>query len=321
MRSGVIIELSWGSAVGRGEAAPLPGWSRETVDEVIAVLQSVPLEALPFTAEEAPDIIGCPAIEALPFPSLRFGLESALLELTADRRSQSLARFLGCRDSVSLHALVAAGSADDLFAQARRRFEQGFSVQKIKIGGLSPQLAADALRAVAQELGESVRLRADANRRWSLKQALQFAEKAGPLPLDYIEEPVHTPQDLPRFQSLTGLPTAVDETLLDSPPPSGVAAYILKPGLHGGIGEVLRLARIAEQRGATPVLSCPFYSAVGLRTLVHLAAAYFPDTAMGLDTAELFAEDLKTPPTAHNGRFRIVDFEQRPDVQKAERIL
>lgn len=69
--------------------------------------------------------------------------------------------------------------------------------------------------AVRAAVGPHITLRADANRGWSLEQAVAFARAcgyggstrgagAGSVGLEYVEEPVRAYEDLPRFHQLTG---------------------------------------------------------------------------------------------------------------------
>lgn len=60
----------------------------------------------------------------------------------------------------------------------------------------------------------SVGLRADANRRWSLNDALTFGLQVSNLDLQYVEEPVADPMaDLAAFHCTTGVPVALDESV------------------------------------------------------------------------------------------------------------
>ena len=67
--------------------------------------------------------------------------------------------------------------------------------------------------AVRASVGPAVALRADANRRWTLEQAVQFGQAAAGAGLQYIEEPVACTADLPEFHRRTRLPLALDESV------------------------------------------------------------------------------------------------------------
>ena len=77
-------------------------------------------------------------------------------------------------------------------------------------------------------------LRLDANRAWSLSDALEFAHGIAGVQIEYLEEPLQNPAALPAFHEHSGLSVALDETLLEQPPENfrdyrGVCAVVIKP--------------------------------------------------------------------------------------------
>lgn len=77
------------------------------------------------------------------------------------------------------------------------------------------------LRAVRKAVGPNIRLRADANRGWSLQQACNFVRALGKAPevaLEYLEEPVPEGGDegwstLVLLSEVHKVPLALDESL------------------------------------------------------------------------------------------------------------
>lgn len=57
---------------------------------------------------------------------------------------------------------------------------------------------------IREAVGDSVVLRADANQRWSLEEAVAFGMAAVPAGLEYVEEPTKDPWDMPAFFEATG---------------------------------------------------------------------------------------------------------------------
>ena len=329
VREGLLLRLSTprGGAVGWGEAAPLPGFSRETLDEARRSLESLGFQAqsVPFDAE-SPLEWAVGLSEEAP-SSVRFAVESAAANLAASitgvTTAEVLAHAAGTRprSECDLAALL-AGDPRDWPARLDEAIDGGYGTVKLKVGrvDLSDEIAA--LGALPARLRPGVVLRFDANRAWSLDDALRFADAARDLPVEFVEEPLADPSDLEEFARRSGLPMALDETIHSGPAfrPADwpfVIAWVLKPTLVGGIVRSLGLAATAAAQGVRTVISSSYETGVGLRHLVSLACA-LPGvpTAAGLDTARALGADVTEPrfdtgtPSAFHGR----DWAVRPEV-------
>jgi O-succinylbenzoate synthase len=112
--------------------------------------------------------------------------------------------------------------------------------------------------------------------------------------IQYIEEPLQEPLQLPQFAAATGgFPYALDKSLSD-----GVwqlhqlqllaphcKALVLKPTVCGGYEATLQWAVAAQQCGIAVVISCAFESCIGLAHLAILASIVSDSTvAHGLST-------------------------------------
>lgn len=289
-REGALLELRDSAGnVGRGEAAPLPGFSRESAGE--AARQLAALTGPDASAQE-------------PYPSVRYALELARLGLRAAASASPLPALLSPapRETVELSALISAGP-DEAPAEARRLREAGYRAVKLKVGRLPVDEEAALVRRVAGELGE-VPLRLDANRAWGLEEALAFARGLDGVEVEYVEEPLADPALLPRFAAESGLPVALDESLVGMSA-AGLsdhgyaAAVVLKPTLLGGLSRCVALAARAADLDMKAVVSAAFESGVGTLGLVALAAALPGDAApAGLDTYRRLGADVLRPPLA-----------------------
>ncbi|HWR98558.1 MAG TPA: o-succinylbenzoate synthase [Candidatus Methanoperedens sp.] len=306
----VIAEDGEGHA-GIGEAAPLPGLHAESFEETAAQLL-----ALAPQLEGTMVPAGCPALDGACEawlgprglqPSVRTGVEGAVLALLADRAGVGLARLLAEKPSrhVRLNGLL-EGEPGTVLDAAARLAGEGYAALKIKVGRRGPLEEAELVAAVRARVGDAVALRLDANRAWDLRTALRFAARVAAARPAYIEEPVRDPLDLPLFVHHAGLPVALDETLLpftpETPPPlPGVAALILKPTVLGGYERAMAWARFARRERREAIVSAAFPSAVGFALDAALAAALGPGGIHGLGTSGAFAEDLARAPIAISG--------------------
>lgn len=299
-RAGVLVRLDDGQRVGWGDAAPLPGFSAETLGEATAQLgdaASLVAGLRPGPAWLDPESEVHAALDGL-LPSARFALDLALCDLAAQAAGRTLAQALHPDPAVTLplNALL-AGEPEAVLAEAEQRVREGYRTLKLKVGRRDPEAEAVLVRALRQRVGPSVALRADANQAWTLPEAAAFAEGARSAQLEYVEEPLREPEALPLLWFDTGLPVALDESLAGMEPEAlqgWAAAVVLKPTLLGGVARTLRFARQAQALGIRPVLSGAFESGVAMRGHVALAAATGASAA-GLDPYRRLAADVLAP--------------------------
>lgn len=287
-RSGLLVGLGSAGRWGFGDAAPLPGWSRETLDEVTTTLRTLARELTPSSLEAH--------LPALP-PSLAWALASAAAELASPAEQAEVASAV----------LVEATDEAHVAAILDQLAPRGTATLKLKVGrrGLDEECAA--VRAVATA---GHRLRLDGNRRCSVAAALALAEAAGAA-LEFFEEPVASAllPELPRT-----LPLALDETLdetldevLDEALSGRTAtagqaldalaeisvAWVLKPTMLGP-ARCQAALDAAAGRGLRVIVSSAFESRIGRRALVLAAARWAPETTHGLGTGPAFAADISS---------------------------
>lgn len=297
-RSGVLLRVERGGIVGWGEAAPLPGFSPDTLEMARDALQRI-------TATATALARSCRAVERdrslsdlyRQAPAAQAAVEGALLSLVAQERGTTVARLLNPEAApvVEINGLLTAGPLEEVLARAHQLRDAGYRAVKLKVGTAPVEEEARLVRAVANVIGPRVALRLDANRAWSRAEALDFALRIAGVPIAYIEEPVSDPRDLPAVAE--HLPVALDESLVgQSPALLGACGYahavVLKPMLLGGVATAWRWAEAARRRGMVPVVSAAFETGIGLRLNVALAAALGGTPPAGLDTYRWMARDV-----------------------------
>lgn len=303
-RSGYIIALhSRDGCTGYGEIAPLPGLHRETLEEAFLQARSALISLVGYPVPR--DIAGCNGmLEQLlaPYglsPSVRTGVEMALLNLLALHIDTSLAALLASRyqATIPLNGLL-SGSMENIDSGAKHLLAEGYRTFKIKVGRLPMEQEIAMVRHVRKAIGTTISLRLDANRSWTLQTALRFGESVAECGIEYIEEPLAEPEHLREFVQQTGIPIALDESLAASvlPPEldaSYIRAVVLKPAVIGGIERTMEYIRLARQCGVDTVLSSAFETGVALSVYSCLAAvANQRETACGLDTYKQLAQDI-----------------------------
>lgn len=290
-REGLLLQLTDEDGVeGWGEIAPLPGFSQESLQDAARNTETVAR----LWCSKFPD-----ALATMRAPSIRFGLEQAAMHILAARNGLPLHQLVSPhgRDQVRVCAFLYGDSPENLAKAIRSRLA-GYRTVKIKVGRRAPDVDARLVHQVIEDLGSDVRLRLDANRGWSLEDAVRFGRLVKGLPIEFIEEPVKNPLALPAFYEQCGVPVGLDESGREFKPAAwsklkGVAAVVLKPTLNGGIRSSLELANAAVTMGAMPIVSSCYESGVGTLGLAALAAYITrPEDAAGIDVHWQLAEDV-----------------------------
>lgn len=225
---------------------------------------------------------------------LASGLESAYVTPPSTRR-----------DRIPINATVPAVPAAQV-PEVLARFP-GARTAKVKVAEPGQTLDDDVARVEAvRALMPTVRV--DANGGWTVAQAVEAAQVLGPL--EYIEQPCKTVEELAALRKRVDVPIAADESIRKASDPLNVVRAkaadiaVLKVAPLGGVSALLD---IAEQIDIPVVISSALDSAVGIANGL-LAAAALPELkhACGLGTGGLFVEDVAEPITANDGYLPVV---------------
>ncbi|MDT9545972.1 MAG: o-succinylbenzoate synthase [Chlorobium sp.] len=296
-REGLVLALQSESGEHRayGEIAPLPGLHRESLEA--AELQLV--ETLAMQGGHHKTLV----TEGL-FPSVRLGLEMAVLNLEALVSGICPFSPSGAHPlpPVPLNALL-FGTPTSVIQRAEQYIERGYRTFKLKV---TPELMADAVESTTRlhgKYGNRITLRIDANQSMALDDAIRFANAIPGGSVSYIEEPLQQPRDIGEFYARTGVRSALDETLWQNPallhtiPSRALRALVLKPNCLGGIAAVLNLARHAAENRLETVFSSAFESGISIGFYARMAAATAEKpVACGLDTGRYLQDNLLHSP-------------------------
>lgn len=204
------------------------------------------------------------------------------------------------RDRIPINATVPAVPAAQV-PDVLERFP-GARTAKVKVAEPGQSLDDDAARVEAvRALTPTVRV--DANGAWTVAQAVEAIDALGPL--EYVEQPCKTLDELAELRSRVDVPIAADESIRKASDPLKVVrakaadVAVLKVAPLGGISALLR---IAAQIDIPVVISSALDSAVGIAAGLNAAAA-LPQLrhACGLGTGGLFVEDVAKPMTPQDG--------------------
>ena len=266
---------------GWGDIAPLPEWSKETLEECLQQISRMQNEIIKI--EWTSSTLLNELAELNLFPAALFGLESALLIILSP-----LPEF-----TVNASALL-MGSVEEILNQAKLRHREGFTSAKLKVSNLNFEEAAH----VIHQLKDIFRLRIDVNRAWRAEDSLHFFSEFPCDTFDYVEEPFQNPKDLVKFTH----PLAVDESFpedlsleeLELLPT--LKALIYKPTIQGGMLGSLPLYEWAIKRGFSLVLSSSFESDLGLAHIASIAFRLSLTAPIGIGTYHFLSDYLCATP-------------------------
>lgn len=212
------------------------------------------------------------------------GIDMALHDLLGRALQTSVATLIGGRQltRVGVSIEIAGGSPDAMAEECLRFVALGVDEFKAKIGW-DPDRDADRLRAIRDAVGRNVRLRADANQGYDVKEAIRFCRlvERADLGLGLLEQPLlaHDLAGMALLRGAVETPICADESCYSPQDALRIvragAADVLnvKIGKAGGLIQAKKIAALAEAAGLRCVLGTAFGTGLEIAAKLHLAAA------------------------------------------------
>ena len=301
-RKSWMLEMTNDDLPGRkgiGECAPLPELSCDDIPEYEKTLRAV---CDRFEQEGAIDY---PMMR--PYPSMLFGLETALLNLQSGSDILFDNDFSRGKVGITINGLVWMGDYDTMLRRIEEKLQQGFHCIKLKIGAIEFEKELDMVKRIRERFSHhEVQLRVDANGGFTFDEALYKLELLAQYAIHSIEQPIKAKQwgYMAELCRESPLPIALDEELIGIIIPEMKAhvlniikpAYIvLKPSLHGGMKGVREWVDIANRQGIRSWITSALESNVGLNAVAQLAADIYGTSGImpqGLGTGQLFTDNI-----------------------------
>ena len=315
---GSCLEGSPESRVGWGECAPLPDLSCDAGPDYEKILRS-------FCARlEAEGTIDYEAMR--PYPSMLFGLETALQHYHAGSLELWPSQFTKGQAGIPINGLIWMGDRETMHSRIEAKMAAGFRCIKLKIGAINFDDELALLKLIRSHFTSSeVELRVDANGAFAPSEASAKLSVLASLGLHSIEQPIRAGQwdKMAELCASTPLPIALDEELigvnrlsdkallLDTIKPQYI---ILKPSLHGGIKGATEWINLARERGIGWWITSALESNVGLNAIAQwtahlyeslepcgsdegskMAGSYQNMLPQGLGTGLLFTDNIDYP--------------------------
>lgn len=247
------------------------------------------------------------------FNAARSAIEIALVDALLRRQNLSLSELLPPRrTSLTYSGVISSGSIEGSLRRAKQLRLFGLRDVKIKIKSIGD---VERIAAVRELMGESARLRVDANGAFDTRGALEMARRLSPLHIDAFEQPVSRGDGASALREVregSKIPIMADESLVTAQDAQGLVEagavdyFNLRLSKCGGITGTLRLAQMAREAGVrlqlgSQVGETAILSAAGRHVAAYLDDAEFLEGSYG---TLLLAEDVSRDPVqfGHGGR-------------------
>jgi o-succinylbenzoate synthase len=299
-----IITLIDKEKTGIGECAPLPGLSLDNIDQIESKLGEVC---------KNPHLYINDLSILKEFPSIRFGLEMAELDL----RNGGNQNYYGSIEPIKINGLIWMGNLDFMMHQVEQKLTEGWKCIKMKIGALEFDKELDILQSIRSQFRkDNLELRVDANGAFTVSDTNEKLNRLAEFELHSIEQPIQTGQWdlLTELCQYSPIPIALDEELiplvnekdriemLDRVKPQYL---VLKPSLLGGFSESEKWIELAKERNISWWITSALESNIGLNAIAQWSGKMQPNGFQGLGTGQLFTNNIPSPLTVKSGKLSI----------------
>lgn len=242
------------------------------------------------------------------FPSIRFGLETALLDLNATAPQILFpSAFTSGEKSIPINGLVWMGDVEHMYRQMKEKVSAGFDCIKLKIGAINFEDELMLLKKIRNEFSDhELELRVDANGAFTPGEALEKLKRLSEYQLHSIEQPIKQGQwrEMADLCEISPIPIALDEELIGLTEKHEIENMletirpqfiILKPGLIGGLKQSEVLIKEAELRQVGWWITSALESNIGLNAIAQWTYNLKTDMYQGLGTGQLFENNVPSP--------------------------
>lgn len=301
-REGIIFVLRHDGIEAYGEAAPLPGFSEESMDDILDYLTQNYDSLYAYIHQELTkeDTNKHELLSPLP-ASLAFGIDTLLADYWSKQKAIPIRHLLfkKSRSTIAVNGTLTIGKTEEVLRQAEVLWEMGYHTVKLKIGSQFDRELA-LLKRLRNRL-PALNIRADANQSWSFDEAADHLARLEPIDIEYCEEPLShsTPAKLKKLRALSDVPIALDESLyqqrgqIEWIESECTNILIVKPMIMGGLKKIFETCRLASDHEYRIVFTTSLESGIGRMMTAILASGLSSNQfAQGLATGTHLALDV-----------------------------
>jgi O-succinylbenzoate synthase len=284
------------AVVGIGECAPLKGLSIDDRPDYETELNRLVKQ---INRNKADDF------NFNEFPSIKFGLETALLDLKNGGRRIIYQNFYAIgRQGIPINGLVWMDDIDAMKEEVLKLIAKGFECIKIKIGAHDFEDECNLLAFIREQKGgDKLILRVDANGSFNNDDAMQQLKELKPFYLHSIEQPVQKGQFelMAEICAKSPVPVALDEELIGTYHEEHMHKLltlirphflVLKPNLLGGFVQTDLWIKQAQKNNTGWWITSALESNVGLNAIAQYTAGFQSTLHSGLGTGQLYVSNF-----------------------------
>lgn len=248
------------------------------------------------------------------YPSIAFGLETALLDLAA-KGSKCLypSAFTEGKIGIPINGLVWMGDKDFMQKQISEKISAGYHCIKLKVGAIDFETEIKIISGFRQQFSsDDIEIRLDANGGFNPNDALEKLEKLATYSIHSIEQPIK-PRQLEEMAELcrqSPIPIVLDEELIavnlierDAILEKIKPAYIiLKPSLIGGFKHSEDWIRLAEKHDIKWWVTSALEANIGLNAIAQWTYTLNSKLPQGLGTGQLYHNNIPSPLVIENAK-------------------
>lgn len=253
-------------------------------------------------------------VQLMAFPSIRFGLEMALLSLSSDNPLVLFpSDFSLGKSTMEINGLIWMGSFEAMSEQIKTKINDGFRCIKLKIGAIDFEQELALIKQIRNEFSATdIEIRVDANGGFTTHDAMSKLNQLATCQLHSIEQPIKqgqweqmallcekTPLPIALDEELIGVHDAAKQTLLlDDIKPQFL---IFKPSLLGGFAATQQWIKKCEARNISWWITSALESNIGLNAITQFTYMLNNPMPQGLGTGQLYTNNFTSPLTVANG--------------------
>lgn len=296
---------------GIGEASPLSLLSLDDVPNYQLILEK--------KLDEFCQVGSLDQLSLEAYPSIRFGIETALLNMSADSEGVIFnSDFTARKKAIPVNGLVWMNDSPTMYKEAIEKIQAGFNVIKIKVGALDFDEECRLLEKIRKQFSAfKITLRVDANGAFDAEDALEKLNELKRFELHSIEQPIaagqwdwmqkicaESPVDIALDEELIGVNVfeQADKMIKHIKP----SYLILKPNLIGGLSISDQWITFAHKHHVGWWATSALESNVGLNAIAQWVSTYQNPLHQGLGTGSLFSNNFSSRLKMEEGHMRYV---------------
>lgn len=247
------------------------------------------------------------SIDLSTFPSIAFGLETALLDLSAKGSKQLFSsEFTRGTTGIPINGLVWMGDKAFMQKQISEKIAGGYHCIKLKVGALDFETELEILSAIRKLFSPTdIEIRIDANGAFKPEDALDKLSRLAAFNIHSIEQPIRQGQ----FEAMallcekSPIPIVLDEELIGVKSLDKAfilnqinpAYIILKPSLLGGFSSSEEWIQLADKYKIGWWVTSALEANVGLNAIAQWTSTLNSNMPQGLGTGQLYHNNIPSP--------------------------